>query len=221
MAAPPNAKSLGSRERVLRAATALFAVRGFQGTSTRGVARRARVNETTLFRLFKNKQDLYLNVLNRKMDVNVPEWLLPALQSSLDPASVCISLAERLQEFFDPTSMRLLFLAALEKPELLRKRFRPRLLCFYETLGGQIQTKIDAGVLRKLDPELMGRAFVAMIVYHEIFSELFWGRKLSRRNRNKFVQVYTDIWLHGVEARRDTANDVTTSEGDDYSVYKY
>jgi len=221
MSTQPNAKPLGSRERVLRAATALFAARGFQGTSTRDVARRARVNETTLFRLFKNKQDLYFNVLNRKMGIGVPEWLLPVLQSSPDPALLCTSLAKHLQEFFDPIFMRLLFFAALEKPELLRKRFRPTLLCFYETLGGQIQARIDAGVLRKLDAELMGRAFVAMIVYHEIFCELLGGRDFPGCDRSESAQVYTEIWLHGVDARGDTANNVATREGDDYSVYKH
>ena len=220
MATQANARHRGSRERVLRAATALFAVRGFQGTSTRDVAKRARVNETTLFRLFKNKQDLYLNVLNRKMGTGVPGWLLPVLRSSADPASVCTSLAKRIQEFFDPTFMRLLFFAALEKPGLLRKRFRPTLLSFYETLGGQIQTRIDAGVLRKLDAKLMGRAFVAMIVYHEIFGELLGGRDFPGCNGNEFVPVYTDIWLHGVYAPSDTANNVAKGEGDDYSVYK-
>lgn len=219
MATQPNAKPLGSRERVLRAATALFALRGFQGTSTRDVAKRARVNETTVFRLFKNKQDLYLNVLNRKMGVSVPEWLLPVLQSSPDPASVCTLLAKRLQEFFDPIFMRLLFFAALEKPELLRKRFRPTLLCFYETLGGQIQARIDAGVLRKLDAELMGRAFVAMILYHEIFGELLGGRDFPGCNSNEFAQVYTDIWLHGVGAQSDASN-VAAREGDGYSSCK-
>jgi AcrR family transcriptional regulator len=214
-------KALNSREKVLKAATALFSARGFGGTSTRDVARRARVNETTLFRLFKSKQDLYLNVLDRKMGVNAPEWLLPVLQSSLDPASVCTSLAERLQGFFDPMFTRLLFFAALEKPEMLRKRVRPRLLGFYEMLGGQIQARIDAGVLRKLDPDLMGRAFVAMIAYHKIFCELLGGCDFPECNRTEFVQVYTDIWLHGVDARSDTANNVARKEGDDYSVYKY
>jgi hypothetical protein len=69
-----SAKALSSREKVIRAATVLFAAKGFEGTSTRDVARKARVNEITIFRQFKNKQDLYLQVLDSKMGASVPEW---------------------------------------------------------------------------------------------------------------------------------------------------
>jgi len=70
---------------VLRAATLLFAAKGFEGTSTRDVARKAKVNEITIFRLFKNKQDLYLRILDNKMGRSAPELLNTALLSSEDP----------------------------------------------------------------------------------------------------------------------------------------
>lgn len=47
-----------SRDRLLRAATELYAETGFRGATTRGIARRAGVNEVTLFRQFGSKNAL-------------------------------------------------------------------------------------------------------------------------------------------------------------------
>ncbi len=46
------------RERILRAATELYAETGFRGTTTRQIAQRAGVNEVTLFRHFGSKTAL-------------------------------------------------------------------------------------------------------------------------------------------------------------------
>lgn len=195
-----STKALSSREKVVRAATTLFAARGFGGTSTRDVARKARVNEVTVYRLFKNKQDLYLQVLDREMGLKEPEWLLPVLQSSDDPEKAFLSLAENLEELFDPVFLRLLFYAALEKPGLLRKRYRPSLVSFYEILGRQVQERIDSEILRDVEPMLMGRALVGMIAYHQIVCELLGGPDFLGRNAEGAADVYTDIWLRGALA---------------------
>ena len=195
-----SAKALSSREKVIRAATVLFAAKGFQGTSTRDVARKARVNEITIFRQFKNKQDLYLQVLDSKMGASVPEWLVPALQSSNDPEKAFLSLAEHLEKLFDPIFLRLLFYAALEKPELLRKRYRPHLLYFYEILAEHIRERIDSEILRDVEPLLMGRALVGMIAYHRIVCELLGGYDSLGCNVEGSAKMYTDIWLFGASA---------------------
>lgn len=195
-----STRALSSREKVIRAATVLFAAKGFEGTSTRDVARKARVNPSTLFRQFKNKQELYLQVLDSKMGASVPEWLLPVLQSSNDPEKAFLSLAEHLEELFDPIFLRLLFYAALEKPESLRKRYRPRLVLFHEILGEHIRERVDSETLRDIAPILMGRALVGMIAYHRIVCELLGGPDFLGCNAEGAAEVYTDIWLRGALA---------------------
>lgn len=52
-----------ARDRILQAAYELFVKNGFRGTTTQQIARKAVVNEVTLFRLFSNKQKLLSEVL--------------------------------------------------------------------------------------------------------------------------------------------------------------
>ncbi len=53
-------------QRILDAATRVFARKGVSGATTREIARAARVNEVTLFRYFKNKGELLRQVVRHK-----------------------------------------------------------------------------------------------------------------------------------------------------------
>jgi len=198
------------RARVLKAATALFAAKGFHETSTREVARKARVNEITIFRHFKSKQELYLQVLNSKLGLMVPESLIPLLHSSGNSEDVFLSLAEHLEHLLDPVFLRLVFYAALEKPELLKKCYSPRLMSFHQILGEHMRERIAGGVLRNVDPMLMGRALVGIIAYQQILSQLLGGGSQGSDSPNP-ARTYMDIWLRGAlqadsPARRHSAD---------------
>src|SRR2546430_17214606 len=70
MATRPAATRLSAtdrRQQILGVATRLFARQGFNGTTTRQIAEKARVNEAIIFRHFPSKEDLYWGVLDAKV----------------------------------------------------------------------------------------------------------------------------------------------------------
>jgi TetR/AcrR family transcriptional regulator len=191
-----------ARERVLQAAAECFALRGFRGASTRELARRARVSEVTLFRLFKTKQDLYLKVLDEKLEVATPEWLRSVLETSGDDRETFTRLAEELQVVFTPTVLRLLVFGAMERPDLLDRLLRPRLSAFYRVLGDHLQRRMQAGALTERDPLLTGRALVALVFYHQLLSEVLGGRHPELGAEEEAPRVYSEIWMDGALAAR-------------------
>jgi hypothetical protein len=54
--------------RILAAARELFAARGFKGTTTAAIARRARANEALIFRHFPGKKGLFTAILREKLE---------------------------------------------------------------------------------------------------------------------------------------------------------
>jgi AcrR family transcriptional regulator len=54
------------REEILKAAARLYCEAGFRGTTTRGVAREAGVNEVTVFRHFGSKEALLREAIGRQ-----------------------------------------------------------------------------------------------------------------------------------------------------------
>ncbi len=196
---PPSPRKFkSSRDRVLDAATAVFAARGYRGASTQRIAARAGVNQATVFRLFNSKRELYLKVLERKLGAGAPPWLLRAPAATPDHERAFREIAERLEILFDPTFIRLLLAGGLEQPQQLKKCLRPRLLTFYSVLGEYIQQRINSGALRALDPASMARALVGMVFYERIFNELFGGRELPGRDSERLGKIFSNIWLHGV-----------------------
>src|SRR3989440_10487745 len=71
-AAPAPAASRQSadarRQQVLRAAVAEFAVYGLHGTSTERIAKRVKISQPYIFRLFPSKKDLFLAAIDQCFD---------------------------------------------------------------------------------------------------------------------------------------------------------
>jgi TetR/AcrR family transcriptional regulator len=63
-----------TREKILAAALAEFSARGFAGARVDTIARRARVNKRMLYYCFGAKQDLYREILRRKLAERA-EWI--------------------------------------------------------------------------------------------------------------------------------------------------
>ena len=64
-----SVRNLGrTREKILAAALAEFSARGFAGARVDAIAGRARVNKRMLYYCFGAKQDLYREILRRKID---------------------------------------------------------------------------------------------------------------------------------------------------------
>jgi len=64
----PHSRDLNrTREKILAAALTEFSAKGFAGARVDAIARRARVNKRMLYYCFGAKQDLYREILHRKI----------------------------------------------------------------------------------------------------------------------------------------------------------
>jgi len=61
-------KKEATKARIVAAALALFQVKGFDATTTKAIARRARVAEGTVFNYFPTKEDIALYFFEREVD---------------------------------------------------------------------------------------------------------------------------------------------------------
>ncbi|MFT6144975.1 MAG: AcrR family transcriptional regulator [Myxococcota bacterium] len=80
MPVPKGTTGENTRDRILAAALPLFAANGFAGTSTRLIAKAAKVNVATLAYYFEGKEGLYMTVLQ-----HLYEDLLGFLPSEVPP----------------------------------------------------------------------------------------------------------------------------------------
>jgi AcrR family transcriptional regulator len=81
----PEPRASASRDRILAAATAEFALRGFEGTTVDRIAARARLNKAMIYYHFHSKKDLYSSVL-RSIFTTMGDGLTAIAASNADPA---------------------------------------------------------------------------------------------------------------------------------------
>src|SRR5438067_888914 len=173
-ALPANQKSAGRQEQasITAAAAALFAQKGFNGTTTREIARTAGISEALLFRYFPTKRALYAAILAERVQFSQLLTSVEEAAEKRDDVRVFTLIASfRIHRGADPSLLRLLLFSALEGHELSDMFFRNRHRVFYEFLAGYIARRTREGRFRKVDALLAAQSFVGMIVYHRLLHE--------------------------------------------------
>ena len=203
----PIASRMAGEERrmqILHLAVSLFSQRGFSGTTTREIAQAAGVSEAMVFRHFATKEELYSAILDHKAcsdsAFDPKEVVAQAVQQGDDHA-VFEGLAFSALEHHecDTEFHRLLLHAALERHELAEMFWERNVRPLYEFLGGYIRQRQRDGAMVDIDPAVVVRAFVGMVIHHSLNNNL-WDPKRSLLNisNKEAARSFADILLGGI-----------------------
>jgi len=194
----------GRRLQILRVAMRLFSQRGFRGTTTKEIALASGVSEAMVFRHFATKKELYSAILDHKACVHEtmdPLHVVAKAVAAKDDRAVFEGLAlDALnQHDCDPEFHRLLLHSALEEHELAQMFWEKFVKRVYRLLGGYIRQRQRDGAFTKVDPLIVVRAFIGMIIHHSLTNNL-WDRKrkLLRISNQTAAREFTNILLAGV-----------------------
>jgi len=192
------------RLQILAVAVRLFSQRGFRGTTTKEIAQAAGVSEAMVFRHFATKEELYAAILDHKAcsDTNFePANLAADAIRRKDDRAVFESLALGALEHHenDPEFQRLLLHSALEKHELAQMFFDQFVRKVYEFLGAYLRQRQREGALIEIDPAIVVRAFIGMVMHHSLSNNL-WDpqRRLLNISNEQAAQNFTTILLDGI-----------------------
>jgi AcrR family transcriptional regulator len=207
----PDQAAVGSRMtaearklQILRVAVKLFSQRGFVGTTTKEIAVAAGVSEAMVFRHYATKQELYSAILDHKAcsgdSMNPEQMVAEALKQKDDRAvfeQLALGALNHHEE--DPEFQRLLLHAALEGHELAEMFFEKFILRVYELLGGYIAERQRDGAMVKVDPSIIIRSFIGMIIHHSLNNNL-WdpNRRLLNISNQEAAKHFTNILLNGI-----------------------
>jgi AcrR family transcriptional regulator len=156
-----------------------------------------------VFRHFATKEELYSANLDHKACASGldPCQLLADAIARKDDRAVFEGLARAMMQHHeqDTDFMRLLTHAALEEHRLVELFFERNVSQMYELLGGYIRDRQREGALRQLEPAIIVRAFLGMIIHHSLNNTL-WDKRRSLLDipNERAAQAFTDLLLHGI-----------------------
>lgn len=195
---------------LLRVAVSLFSQKGFGGTTTREIAQAAGVSEAMVFRHFATKQELYSAILDHKAcsgDSMNPESMVAEALKQKNDRAVFEQLAFGALDHHesDPEFQRLLLHAALEGHELAEMFFEKFIRRVYELLGDYIAERQRDGAMVKVDPAIVIRSFIGMIIHHSLNNNL-WdpNRRLLKISNQDAAKHFTEILLHGISVKDES-----------------
>lgn len=195
------------REQILQTAFDLFSHRGFSGTTTKDIARAAGVSEAMVFKHFSSKDELYTALIEAKScneGLSKYPWeeneSLIAAMKAKDDFGVFYHFArqalEKHQE--DIAFMRMIFYSALEEHEMAERFFGDFVGEIYNFLGGYIKKRQREKAFRKMNPRIIVRAFLGMMIHHSL-NNILWDKKRTLLNisNDEAAKNFAEIILKG------------------------
>lgn len=199
------------RLQILKVAMRLFSQRGFRGTTTKEIAQAAGVSEAMVFRHFATKEELYSAILDHKAclhdELDPLQRVAEAIRRKDDRAVFEGMALDALNHHeSDPEFQRLLLYSALEEHELAHMFWEKFVLRVYHSLRTYIRQRQRDGAFRELEPFVIVRAFIGMIIHHSLNNNL-WDRerRLLRISNQAVARSFTDILLNGVSLEKARA----------------
>lgn len=183
--------------RLLEAAVQLFSRHGFSRTGTREIAQLAEVNETTLFRYYGTKKELFWAALESRLErIKLGRELHSALASDHDPGVVLPMIFDFLMSIIQgqPELVRLLYVSGLElrgADEVYRKHFG----AIFDLVSAYIKRSAERGAICAVDASIATLAFAGTAMVHSNLYELFVGRELPFANVQEASTAYSKFWI--------------------------
>jgi len=213
------------KHQILAVAVRLFSERGFRGTTTKEIAQTAGVSEAMVFRHFATKQELYAAILDHKACTTgwkfEPAEMAADAISRRDDRAVFeeLALAALQHHQDDPDFQRLLLHSALEKHELAQMFFDQFVLRVYDFLGSYIRERQREGAFVEMDPAIVVRSFIGMVMHHSLNNNL-WDpkRRLLNISNESAAKHFTDILLNGITTPVSKSNDRGVDQLNDLEI---
>lgn len=190
-------RPITTRDRIIEAASELFASKGYTASSTREIARKAGTDESTLFRQFRNKLALAGAVLGAGLQP-VTREMSKEILTKVDLALAAELYAKWYLQRFNPRLIRLWTTLAVEAPEAFEIPLLPAHVAMTEMVreaqaAGQVIHGNQRSILRALHSALVGHATLRALRH-----PIAYPYGLSPDDISTIVQ----IWLRGIATRK-------------------
>ncbi len=204
------------REQIIQTAVELFSINGFKGTTTKRVAEAAGVSEAMVFRHFASKDELYEAILHSKVceggEHQFPwegnSMLIKAMEADDDHQVFFVLALHALDKHqADSRFLRLLFYSALEDHEMAERFVLDFIAGLYDFIGAYIEKRQKAGAIRNVNPRIVVRAFMGMLIHHSL-TNILWdkNRKLLNITNEEAARNFADILLGGIAVKNVEQN---------------
>jgi len=185
--------------RILDAAMDVFSKKGYEGATTRKIAKEANVNEVTLFRKFRSKENILKTVIeqNQRKSIQTLDSIL-LMEKSTQVQECLLTLGMNIMKFLDERMDFIIMLIAegRKRPEIAHNlaSFLKKIL---KHLSEYFKEQIEKKTIRNVDPDIAAFNYLSYIFY-STFSKKICNESVLDDPEMKFKD-FVDIFLRGTQ----------------------
>ncbi len=187
-----------TRTRILQAALRLFAKRGYDGTTTKDLAKSAGVAEGTLFRHFTSKKAILIEVATAGW-VNILTDLLTELSEMGSYKAVSQVMRRRMLNIRQNGDlMRVCFVEAQYHPELKESIQTEVINKMTDVAEAFFETAMEKGIYRQMNPKIVAKVFLGIFAISGFSEQTIIDPEASPQAMQEMAEGISDIFLRGV-----------------------
>jgi len=194
------ARKKDARQRLLDSALELFCRDGYDGVSTRAIAKKANVNEVTLFRLFGNKENVLLAMLDRETDIR-PMLPSTGLEPSGDVvADLFLFGSFMLEGMLQKAPIMKLGMTEMHRRPAMWTHISPAPKAALELLKGYFDRAFEMGLIRKVDSRLAATVFFSFF-FRSMVMTTFLGKDMFMKMDDRAIHDFCSMFFGGLRKR--------------------
>jgi len=189
-------RTQAKRSAILRAATDVFARKGFHGVRTDEIAREAGVGKGTLYRYFPTKDDLYYAAVLAGFDEMDAHLADPEFRGRPPAETLALFAREVLRVFWNRPAFAMVSHRDGRRLRAREQQVRSRREALAGFVGETLARGAVCGDFRRVDPRIGAELFLGMLR----------GALLSRRAADipgTLSGTVCETFVHGIAARRE------------------
>ena len=192
---------IDTRTKILQAALKLFARQGYDGTTTKDLAKLAGVAEGTVFRHFEHKKAILIEVATSGW-VDILTDLLTELSEMGSYKAVSQVMRRRMMHMRkNGDLLRVCFIEAQYHPEL-REQIQSEVIAkMTDVAEAFFETAMSKGIYRQMNPKIVAQVFLGIFAIAGFSEQTIIDPDASPQELQEMAEGISDIFLNGVLAR--------------------
>ena len=190
-------------QQILDAARRTFASKGYFGATLDDVAREAGITKGTIYLYYPSKQALFSEMVRAYADEVVGE-LRADLAAGRPPTGreLVRRLATQLLRVFSrpeyQAMVRLILGEAGRFPDEIETLYREVILRRIEEVGRFLESAMDRGEVRRMDPVLLARTLQGLVLGFTIVQESLRGRAAHPWSESTIAEAFATVLWEGL-----------------------
>jgi AcrR family transcriptional regulator len=191
---------MSNKERILTAATELFASRGFDATSVRNIAEKAGLSVPGMFHYFSSKEEILYEIMTAFMD-NAYKKIMEIYAADIDPIEKLSEICKFYVEQYAGHKHQLTILIS-ERKSLIPEH---RQICinkerdYVKALKNLFKELAKRNLLKPIDHSILAFIFFGMV--HWTYR---WYNPETKRGigPNQLGRILNEVFLRGILAQK-------------------